>query len=472
MPTWGSIPANADHTNIWGTTTTTTTTTKTAEDDPQHQKNRAYNPFKRMLHSAYTDFIDLIEDGSLTSDEDGSLHDSVYTSRFQFNLPRTAAGVLYPHLQCNSPLLAHHNNYYHPSASASASHSMSHSLEDSEVVNNMLQSTNGGANSEISAITSATFDNDGNLNNINSQGSVGTWSYVNGRDDSLDDNNTYDSEYMDEQYNGYGHAGAPRSTNNIKYNSSNNGMKRYYRGSNSRGGICNRDAGMEYRDSPPKVGNAGFEVILSPDVMNQMLLSPNYNGKAKAAAQTNYSRTNKQTSHIDMLEHARIREAMATDPCYFPSSFDAAVKVPKQKKGVTKSKYAPGYNSRKNNVKTYRDLQQEATLIDCHRLAKEKEKEERRVTWGIPKVFTSHDEYDEANLASGAVDGILVLPPPGADVKRKPLYLVANMEDHGDPEALANVLLAHSRKEGRGVVNVKKQSHCPTHVHSHTHAAV
>ena len=126
-------------------------------------------------------------------------------------------------------------------------------------------------------------------------------------------------------------------------------------------------------------------------------------------------------------------------------------------------------NNNKNNVKTYRDLQQEATLIDCHRLAKEKEKEERRVTWGIPKVFTSHDEYDEANLASGAVDGILVLPPPGADVKRKPLYLVANMEDHGDPEALADVLVAHSRKEGRGVVNVKKQSHCPTHTHTHTH---
>ena len=32
--------------------------------------------------------------------------------------------------------------------------------------------------------------------------------------------------------------------------------------------------------------------------------------------------------------------------------------------------------------------------------------------------------------------------------------LVANMEDHGDPEALAEVLAAHSRKEGRGVVNV------------------
>jgi len=86
-------------------------------------------------------------------------------------------------------------------------------------------------------------------------------------------------------------------------------------------------------------------------------------------------------------------------------------------------------------------------FLNHHRRKQQQQKQRRR----IPKVFTSsHDEYDDANLASGAVDGILVLPPPGAE----PLYLVANMEDHGDPEALAEVLAAHSRKEGRGVVNV------------------
>ena len=205
----------------------------------------------------------------------------------------------------------------------------------------------------------------------------------------------------------------------------------------------------EYRSSPPKTGNAGFEVSIPAAQMEKLLntkvgrrlnkdiiqrRSTANNGPTRTRSDPSNGIKHKANSVniSEILQHARITEALSDDPLYFPTALN---------------------NIPKHQGRTYRELRDDAKIFDCNKLAEEP-KNKRMVTWGIPKVFTSHDECD----ADGKhVDGVLVLPPGS----KQPIYLVANMDENTSPSklatALTDVLLAHSRPEEERKSEVQKK---------------
>ena len=197
----------------------------------------------------------------------------------------------------------------------------------------------------------------------------------------------------------------------------------------------------EYRDSPPKTGNAGFEVSIPATQMKRLLHRKaredptpvfTFNNTSRVRGDpSKLSRNHTRNDVSEILQYARITEALSNDPMYFPNTLD---RTPKQKSS------------------TFRELKQNAATVDCNKLAKD-DGLNRKVTWGIPRVFTSRDECD----ADGRnVDGVLVLPPGSA----QPIYLVANMDEKTSPSklaaALTDVLLAHSRPERERKADLKE----------------
>ena len=204
----------------------------------------------------------------------------------------------------------------------------------------------------------------------------------------------------------------------------------------------------EYRDSPPQTGNAGFEVSIPASQLKHL-----FPKKKGWRTEVHDSRRNKNENQFigqtmnrgggvrrirsdpsEIIQFARITEAMSSDPCYFPSRFDDK----------------PSGN---DDGKTFHELRDNARVVNCNKLVDNDDYREKAISWGIPRVFTSRDECD----ADGKhVDGVLVLPPGG----KKPIYLVANIDENTSPSkvasALTDVLLAHSRPDAERLMEQEK----------------